>query len=177
MQVLIYLGGQSISQNYRVNDKIRADKVLVIDQEGQNLGVLDTAEAVRIALESGTDLVEVAPEASPPVCRILDYGKLKYQQKKKSNQKKKKSPQQKEIRIRPKIGEHDQMVKMKQVRQFLNEGNKVLVSMNFRGREMAHISMAKELMERWTEDLADVAKIEKLPKLEGRRMTMLFASK
>ncbi len=141
------------------------------------MGELETAEAIKIANEAGTDLVEVAPDANPPVCRILDYGKLKYQQKKKGNQKKKRSPQQKEIRIRPKIGEHDQMVKMKQVKQFLDEGNKVLVSMNLRGREMAHLSMAKELMENWAKEFSTIAKVEKNPKLEGRRMTMLFSPK
>lgn len=132
-------------------------------------------EALKISEASGTDLVEVSPEASPPVCRILDYGKLKYHQKKKD--KKKKNPQQKEIRLRPKIGEHDRLVKLKKVKQFLKQGDKVLISMNFRGREMAHVGMAQQLLQGWVDELLEFSKVEKAPKLEGRRMTMLVAPK
>lgn len=141
------------------------------------MGVITVEEALKIAEERETDLVEVSPEASPPVCRILDYGKLKYQQKKKSNQKKKKAPQQKEIRIRPKIGDHDKLVKMKQARQFIEDGDKVMVCMNFRGRELAHMDVAKKLMDDWAVEMGDVAKVEKPPKLEGRRMTMVMTGK
>jgi translation initiation factor IF-3 len=138
---------------------------------------MDVADALKLAEERETDLVEVSPDASPPVCRILDYGKLKYQQKKKSNQKKKKAPQQKEIRIRPKIGDHDKLVKLKQARQFIEDGDKVLVCMNFRGREMAHMEVAKKIMDDWAVELGDIAKVEKSAKLEGRRMTMVLTGK
>lgn len=120
------------------------------------------------------DLVEVNPESTPPVCRLLDYGKLKYQHKKKTHQKRKVKTQQKEIRITPKIGEHDIQVKLKQIQQFLTHGDKVLISMNFRGREMAHIKRAKELMDRIVTELEENAKVEKPAKLEGRRMTMVL---
>lgn len=170
------LGDGFISQQkYRINDKIRAPQILVIDSDGKNLGVMTVEEGLKVAEETGTDLVEVSPDASPPVCRILDYGKLKYHQKKKD--KKKKNPQQKEIRLRPKIGEHDKLVKLKKVKQFIAQGDKVLISMNFRGREMAHVSMAESLLQGWVEELSEIAKVEKMPKLEGRRMTMLVAPK
>merc|ERR1711976_90027 len=120
------LGDGFISQQkYRINDKIRAPQILVIDSDGKNLGVMTVEEGLKVAEETGTDLVEVSPDASPPVCRMLDYGKLKYQQKKKGQTKKKKGPQQKEIRIRPKIGDHDKAVKLKQAGQFLEHGDKV----------------------------------------------------
>lgn len=137
--------------------------------------MIPVGEALRFAEEAGLDLVEVSPDKQPPVCRILDYGKLKYQQKKKTTQKNKSQPQQKEIRITPKIGEHDLQVKLKQVRQFLEHGDKVLVSMNFRGREMAHVAKAKEILDRVMTELADIGKVEKEPSLEGRRMTMIVA--
>lgn len=146
----------------------------MIDGEGKNLGTIPVSEALKIAEEAGLDLVEVSPDKQPPVCRLLDYGKLKYQQKKKSHQKHKPQPQQKEIRITPKIGEHDIDVKLRQLRQFIQHGDKVLVSMNFRGREMAHVARAKELLERICREILDIAKVEKEPKLEGRRMTMIL---
>lgn len=136
---------------------------------------MNIEDAIRVAEEYETDLVEVSPDASPPVCRILDYGKLKYHQKKKD--KKKKTPQQKEIRLRPKIGDHDKLVKFKRLKEFIEHGDKVLVSMNFRGREMAHIDIAEQLLQNWVTELTEIAKVEKMPKLEGKRMTMLVAPK
>lgn len=121
-------------------------------------------------------MVEVSPEANPPVCRILNYGKLKYQQKKKEQQKRK-VVQQKEIRLRPRIGEHDLNVKMNQLTEFLTRGDKVLVTMNFRGREMVHADLAKALMDKIAADVESIAKAEKNPKIEGRRMCMMLVSK
>lgn len=130
---------------------------------------------MRLGEESGLDLVEVNPEAQPPVCRLMDYGKLKYQQKKKTHQKRKTQPQQKEIRITPKIGEHDLQVKMRQAYGFLQDGDKVLVSMTFRGREVVHMERAKEIMVRIVNELAEVGKVEKDAKQEGRRLMMVIA--
>lgn len=168
------LGGLFI-QNYRINERIRAPKILLINEEGKNLGILELEEGLKIAEESGLDIVEVAPDKEPPVCRLLDYGKLKYQQKKKANQKKKAKLQQKELRITQKIGEHDFQVKLKQIAQFLDYGDKVLISINFRGREMAHLDRARELMKKIAEETKEIGKVEKAAKLEGRRMTMVLA--
>ncbi len=174
--ICIAVGGPTISQKYRINEKIRAPEVLLIDDKGQNRGVIKILDARKLADEAGFDLVEVSPEANPPVCRILNYGKLKYQQKKKDQQKKK-IVQQKEIRLRPRIGEHDLQVKMKQIGDFLNRGDKVLVTMNFRGREMVHAELAVALMNKIAIDVESLAKTEKAPKIEGRRMCMMLVPK
>jgi translation initiation factor IF-3 len=139
--------------------------------------VLEIAEALRRAEEAELDLVEVSPEANPPVCKILDYGKFQYQQKKKTQQKHKPKLQLKEIRLRPKIGEHDLEVKLKQIREFIVRGDKVLVMMNFKGREIVHIDNAKGVMEQISTAVADIAKLEKPTKFEGRRMSMLLTAK
>lgn len=174
---LICLGGPSITEKYRINEKIRSPKVRLIDENSQNLGLLDIEEALRLAGEAGLDLVEVSPEANPPVCRILDFGKLKYQQKKKTQQKVKPKNQQKEIRVRPRIGDHDIQIKMKQMKDFIMHGDKVQVTMNFRGREMVHLDPAKALMDKIALELQEIAKIDKPPKFEGRRMVMLLVPK
>lgn len=132
-------------------------------------------EGLKIAEDAGLDIVEVSPDKEPPVCRLLDYGKLKYQQKKRTNQKKKVNIQQKELRITPKIGEHDLQVKLRQMLQFLKSGDKVQVTMNLRGREMAHTDKAKSIMQRITEEIQEIGKVEKSARLEGRRMTMVIA--
>ncbi len=173
------LGGVSITQQqkYRINDKIKVPEVLVIDDEGKNLGVLSVSDAIHLAQESELDLVEVSPEANPPVCRILDYGKLKYQQKKKVQQKKKPKTHQKEVRLRPRISENDIQVKLRQVKDFMEHGDKVLITINFRGREMVHLDGANELMHRIIKECEDSGKVEKPPKLEGRRISMVMVSK
>jgi len=160
-----------------VNEKIRAPRVRLIDENGQNLEIVEIAEAQRLADEAELDLVEVSPEADPPVCKILDYGKLKYQQKKKTQNKKKIKSHQKEIRFRPRISEHDIVIKLKQAKEFITHGDKVQISMNFRGREIVHTDPAKELMDRIIKELQDVAKIDKTPKFEGRRMVMMLIPK
>lgn len=149
----------------------------MIDDEGKNLGTFSISDAIHLAQESELDLVEVSPEANPPVCRILDYGKLKYQQKKKVQLKKKPKSHQKEVRLRPRISEHDIQVKLRQVKDFMEHGDKVLITINFRGREMVHLDGANELMNRIMKECEETGKAEKPPKLEGRRISMVLVSK
>lgn len=148
----------------------------LIDAEGRQLGLMITSEALRLARESGLDLVEVSPDSSPPVCKIMDYGKYKYEQKKKAHQARarQKIVHIKELRLRPKTEEHDLMVKIKKAREFLEDGDRVQINLLFRGREMAHIELAKDLLERFATEIADVGKVDKSASLEGRRMTMLL---
>jgi translation initiation factor IF-3 len=139
-------------------------------------GVFRTVDAIAKAEEAGLDLVEVSPNADPPVCKILDYGKFKYEQQKKANEarKKQKTVEVKEIKIRPSIEAHDYGVKLRNARRFLEEGNKVKVSMRFRGREMSHQELGMEVLERFRDDLSDLGKVEVHPKLEGRQMIMMM---
>ncbi len=161
----------------RINEAITAPQVLLIDDDGEKRGVLDTEKAIEIAVESGLDLVEVSPNTKPPVCKIMDYGKYKYQQQKKKNEAKKnqKVVEIKEIKMRPNIDSHDYDVKTKAMRRFFDEGDKVKVTLRFRGREMAHQERGMELLQRVQSDFEEVAKIEQLPKLEGRQMMMVMA--
>ncbi len=162
-----------------VNNKIRAPQVRVIDEDGAQIGIMQTRDAVERAYEKGLDLVEVSPNAKPPVCRILDFGKYKYEQAKKAKQAKKKqhTVQLKEMRYRPKIEEHDYGFKTKHVRDFLLQGFKVKLYVEFRGREMAHIEFGKKIMERLQEDLQDVAVVEQKAKMEGRSLIMIVMPK
>ena len=158
---------------------IKIPRVLVVDEDGTQLGVLETSEALAIAEEKGLDLVEVAPTARPPVCRIMDYGKYKYEQKKKEQASKKKQHQSqvKEVRVRPKIAEHDIQVKVRKARKFLEDGDKVQINCLFRGREMAHKEVALQVMKHVFEYLQDIARVERDPHMEGRRMVMLVSKK
>jgi translation initiation factor IF-3 len=151
----------------------------LVDQHGNQVGVVPTYEAKRIAQEAGLDLVEVAPLARPPVCRIMDFGKYKYEQAKKAKESKKKqhTVNLKEMRFRPKIEEHDFQFKTRHVREFLAEGNKVRCFVLFRGRERAHTEFGERLLQRVAEALADVANVEMRPMLEGRSMNMVLAPK
>jgi translation initiation factor IF-3 len=151
--------------------------VRVVDHNGEQLGVLSTAEAMNKAMENGFDLVEVAPNAEPPVCKFLDYGKYKYEaQKKKSEaRKKQKIIDVKEIKMRPGIDEHDYQVKIRSMRRFLDEGDKVKVTIRFRGREMVHQDLGLRLLERVRDELDELVKVEQMPKLEGRQMIMVIA--
>jgi translation initiation factor IF-3 len=150
-----------------------------VDETGKQLGIVPIEEALTIASERGLDLVEVAPEAQPPVCRIMDYGKYKYDlsKKEKASRKRQHTVQVKEIRFRPKIDEHDLMFKIKHARKFLEEGNRVKVTVLFRGREMAHREFGTRLLQRVKEELEDVAKVEREPQMEGRLMVMHLAKK
>jgi translation initiation factor IF-3 len=150
-----------------------------VDEEGTQVGIVPTEEALQAASDRGLDLVEVAPDAKPPVCRIMDYGKYKYElsKKEKASRKRQHTIQVKEIRFRPKIEEHDLMFKVKHARKFLEEGNRVKMTVRFRGREMAHREFGAKLLERITEELDDVAKVEREPQMEGRLMVMYMAKK
>ncbi len=160
----------------RVNDQITVDKVRLVDAAGEMAGVVSIREALRMAEEAGLDLVEISPNADPPVCKILDYGKYKYEQQKKANEarKKQKVIDVKEIKIRPGIEDHDYGVKMRAARRFLEEGDKVKVTMRFRGREMAHQDIGQDLLKRMKQELADVCKVEMEPRLEGRQIIMML---
>jgi translation initiation factor IF-3 len=163
----------------RINGAIRAPKVRCIDPEGEQLGVLDTHDAIRKAEDFGLDLVEVQPNADPPVCKILDYGKFKYEAQKRANEarKKQKIIEVKEIKLRPNIDEHDYQVKMRNVQKFLNAGDKVKVTLRFRGREMAHQELGANVLTRVREETDEFAKVEAMPKLEGRQMIMVLSPK
>lgn len=160
----------------RVNDQITVDKVRLVDAEGNMAGVVTTREALRAAEEAGLDLVEISPNADPPVCKILDYGKYKYEQQKKAAEarKKQKTVDVKEIKIRPGIEDHDYEVKMRNARRFLEDGDKVKVTMRFRGREMAHQDIGQKLLVEMRTELSDVCKVELEPRLEGRQMIMVL---
>ncbi len=151
--------------------------VLFIDADGEKRGVIPTAEAMRMAEEAGLDLVEVSPNAKPPVCKLLDFGKFKYQAQKKANEarKKQKTVEVKEIKMRPNIDTHDYDVKMKSMLRFFEEGDKVKVTLRFRGREMAHQELGMQLLNRVKDQVDAVAKVESYPRLEGRQMVMVLA--
>ena len=162
-----------------MNDRIFAKTVRLIDGQGQQVGIVPREEALETAKQASLDLVEVAPAADPPVCRVMDYGKFKYKQKKKTHQSGPKHhvPQIKEIRLRPKTDTHDVDVKMQRARRFLDRKDKVLVNMLFRGREMAHRELGQELLEKFAADLEDIAKVENPPRMERNKMNMLLAPK
>ncbi len=163
----------------RYNEFITVPKVRVIDQDGENLGVLYTKEAMAIAREVGLDLVEISPNADPPVAKILDVGKFKYEAQKKAAlaRKNQKTQEIKEIKMRPNIDDHDYDTKMKAVAKFIGEGDKVKITLRFRGRELAHGQLGMILMQRVQADMAEYAKIEQHPKMEGRQMLMVMAPK
>ena len=163
----------------RFDDMIQSDKVRVIDENGENLGVMYTNEAIEQANEIGLNLVEVSPNADPPVCKFLDVGKYRYEAQKKANaaRKTQKTQQIKEIKMRPNIDDHDYDVKMRSVTKFLEEGDKVKMTLRFRGREMAHQELGMNLLKRVQDDTAEIAKIEAYPRLEGRQMLMVLSPK
>lgn len=163
----------------RRNEMIRAREVRVIGAEGDQLGILPRADAIAIAREAGLDLVEVAANSEPPVCRIMDYGKFKYeQQKKKADAKKRQAVIQiKEIKVRPKTDDHDYETKLRHIRRFLEEGDRCKVTVFFRGREIVHKDRGSAILERMVQDLADVARVEQEPRAEGRTLQMLLSPK
>ncbi|MDO9555806.1 MAG: translation initiation factor IF-3 [Atribacterota bacterium] len=163
----------------RINQKIRAEKIRLIDFEGKQVGIVSKKEGLELAEKSNLDLVEVAPDANPPVCRIIDYGKYKYllDKKNRSGKKKQKSGGMKEIKMRPNIGEHDYNFKVKNLSKFLEEGNQVKITVMFRGREMRYLDLGRELLERITKHTEEIAKVVKEPKLEGRNMILVLMPK
>ena len=161
----------------RINDEIRAREIHLIDKDGQNLGNVTIADALAKAQEAGLDLVEISPNATPPIVKILDYGKYKYQEQKKAAEarKKQKVVEVKELKYRPMIDDHDYDVKMRAMQRFFEEGDKVKVTLRFRGREMAHQELGTQLLQRVKEDTAKMAKVEMEPRFEGRQMVMVLA--
>jgi translation initiation factor IF-3 len=162
-----------------VNEEIRVPQVRLIDQNGEMIGVMSSREALMRAYDAGLDLLEISPNAAPPVVKITDYGKFKYEQQKKANEarKKQKVVEIKEIKVRPNIDDHDYGVKMRAMKSFIEEGDKVKVTLRFRGREMAHQDLGIRVLERIRTDLGDTIKVESMPRLENRQMIMVLAPK
>jgi len=163
----------------RYNNMIQSDKVRVIDEAGENLGVMYTREAIEQAADVGLDLVEVSPNADPPVCKFLDVGKYRYEAQKKANaaRKTQKTQDIKEIKMRPNIDDHDYDTKMRNVHRFIEDGDKVKVTLRFRGRELSHQQLGMDLLRRVQEDVAEIAKVEAYPRMEGRQMLMVLSPK
>jgi translation initiation factor IF-3 len=163
----------------RVNHQINVPQVRLVREDGSMVGVVSTREAISMAADAGLDLVEVSPNATPPVCKILDFGKFKYEEQKRKNEarKKQKVIEVKEIKLRPGIDTHDYDVKMRSIHRFLEEGDKVKVTMRFRGREMAHQELGAKVLDRVKTDLDAIAKVESAPKMEGRQMIMVISPK
>ena len=161
----------------RTNDRIRVPEIRLIGADGENIGVVTPARGMALAQEAGLDLVEISPNAVPPVCKIMDLGKFKYEQQKREAEarKKQKTIEIKEIKFRPGTDDHDYDVKMRSVMRFLEEGDKVKITLRFRGREMAHQNLGVELLNRVRDDVGEAGKIESMPKLEGRQMVMMIA--
>ena len=161
----------------RVNEEIRAPQVRLIDQDGEMIGVMSARDALARAYEVGMDLLEISPNAEPPVCKITDFGKFKYEQQKKANEarKRQKVVEIKEIKVRPNIDDHDYEVKMRQMKGFIEEGDKVKVTLRFRGRELAHPELGMKLLQQVKADFEPVAKVEYEPRMEGRQMIMILA--
>ena len=163
----------------RYNEFITVPKVGVVDDEGENLGVMFTQEAIEQAADVGLDLVEVSPNADPPVCKFLDIGKFKYEAQKKANiaRKTQKTQELKEIKMRPNIDDHDYDTKMKKVHDFIGDGDKVKITLRFRGRELSHQQLGMNLLQRVAENVAEIAKVEAYPRMEGRQMLMVLSPK
>jgi len=160
----------------RVNERINSPEIRLIGADGENAGVVTPRVAMEMAEQAGLDLVEISPNAAPPVCKIMDFGKYKYEQQKRESEarKKQKIIEIKEIKFRPNTDTHDYGVKMRSVFKFLENGDKVKITMRFRGREMAHQNLGRELLERVADDVVEVGKIENMPKMEGRQMIMMI---
>jgi translation initiation factor IF-3 len=160
-----------------MNEDIRVPEVRLIDQTGQNVGVVSTADALKRAGEAGLDLVEISPDANPPVAKILDFGKYKYQEQKKAAEarKRQKVVEIKEIKMRPSIDDHDYDVKMRSIRRFFDDGDKVKVTLRFRGRELSHQEIGWQVLQRVKADTEEIAKVESEPRMEGRQMVMVLA--
>ena len=163
-------------QRVRVNDQIRISPVRLVGEDGEQIGIVSIEEARERAEERGLDLVEVAPDARPPVCKLMDYGKFKYEEARRAREAKKKQRvmQVKEVKFRPNTDTHDYEVKMRNVTKFLENGDKVKITLRFRGREMAHQDLGRNLLERVAEDTKAIGKVEHMPKMEGRQMIMII---
>ncbi|MBQ1228844.1 MAG: translation initiation factor IF-3 [Firmicutes bacterium] len=162
-----------------INEQIRDKEVRVIGEDGEQLGVMPTKDAMKIAEDAGLDLVKIAPTAKPPVCKIVDYGKYRYElaRKEKEAKKKQRTIEVKEIRLSPNIDTNDLNTKINAARKFLSKGDRVKITLRFRGREMAHMANSKHILDDFTQALADISTVEKAPKVEGRAMTMFLTEK
>ena len=162
-----------------INEQIRDREVRLVSQDGEQLGIMSAREAMKIAMEAELDLVKIAPGAKPPVCKIIDYGKYKYEQtrKEKEAKKKQRTVEIKEVRLSPNIDKNDLNTKVNNARKFISKGNKVKVTLRFRGREMAHVQQSRHILDDFAELLSDIASVEKAPKLEGRNMSMVLTEK
>lgn len=162
-----------------INEQIRDREVRLVGEEGEQLGIMSAKDALKLAEEAGVDLVKIAPTAQPPVCKLVDYGKFKYEQTRKDKEakKKQKTVDIKEIRLSPNIDTNDLNTKVNAARKFLGKGDKVKVTLRFRGREMAHMHKSKHILDEIAEQLSDISTVEKFPKVEGRSMTMFLAEK
>jgi translation initiation factor IF-3 len=175
---LIY-GGAKVISDYSINEQIRDKEVRLIGEDGEQIGIVSVKEAMQMAREADLDLVKISPNAKPPVCKIIDYGKFRYEQMRKDKEAKKKQKvmETKEVRLSPNIDVNDLNTKANQARKFLGKGDKVKVSLRFRGREMAHVNVGKEILDSFYEKLSDIAVVDKPAKLEGRSMVMFLAEK
>ena len=176
--MFVFEEGKAISE-LMINEQIRDKEVRVIGENGEQLGVMPVREAMRLADEAGLDLVKIAPTAKPPVCKIVDYGQFRYEQarKEKEARKKQKVIEVKEIRLSPNIDSNDLNTKINAARKFIGKGDKVKITLRFRGREMAHMANSKHILDDIAQELSDIATIEKAPKVEGRSMTMFLTEK
>ncbi|MBQ7972142.1 MAG: translation initiation factor IF-3 [Lachnospiraceae bacterium] len=168
-----------VISDYLINEQIRDKEVRVIGETGEQLGVMTSKEAQKLADDAGLDLIKIAPTANPPVCKIADYGKFRYEQARrdKDAKKKQKTTEVKEIRLSPNIDTNDLNTKMNAARKFISKGDKVKITLRFRGREMAHMANSKHILDDFAEGLSDVAVVEKAPKVEGKSMTMFLTEK
>ncbi|MHB8917956.1 MAG: translation initiation factor IF-3 [Desulfocucumaceae bacterium] len=168
-----------MSKDFRINEEIRVREVRLVDSDGNQLGIMSARDALKIAEERQLDLVEIAPQAKPPVCRVMDFGKYKYEQSKKEKEarKRQKIVELKEIKMRPNIEDHDFLVKAKNAVRFLKDGDKVKATVIFRGREIVHTQLGRVLLVRMAEELKDLGNVEKQPKLEGKNMIMIISPK
>ena len=173
------MGRCQVISEYLINEQIRDKEVRLIGEDGEQLGIMSSKEALALADEAGLDLVKIAPTAKPPVCKIIDYGKFRYEQTRKEKEAKKKQKiiELKEVRLSPNIDSNDLKTKSASARKFLEKGDKVKVTLRFRGREMAHMNQSKHILDDFAQSLEDVAVIEKPAKVEGRSMTMVLAEK
>ena len=171
-----YFQRRSKPQGPKANERIKALDVQVIGSDGKNLGVIQLKQAIQLAKDEGLDLIEISPNANPPVCKIMDMGKYKYDLQKKANQakKKQKTVSLKEIKLRPGTETHDYNFKIKNAKKFINKGDKVKFTVRFKGREMQHAELGKELMKKIIEEIKDIAKVESQPKFEGKQMVMII---
>ena len=174
-----FMGRYKTISDLMINEQIRDKEIRLIGEGGEQLGIMSSREAMRIAEEAGLDMVKIAPTAKPPVCKIVDYGKYKYEMVRKEKEAKKKQRiiEIKEIRLSPNIDTNDLNTKVNAAKKFLSKGDKVKVTLRFRGREMAHMNNSKHILDDFAQSVADIAVIEKAPKVEGRSMTMFLAGK